>query len=71
MQLIIKDPTEKYQMQIQQAIKNANSIIDKHARKYLTNIKPAAPKLNVFLKTHKENQPIRPIINNRRSPDII
>ena len=27
MQLINKDPTEKYQKQIQQAIKNANSII--------------------------------------------
>ena len=33
-----------------------------------TNIKPAAPKLNVALKTHKENQPIRPIINNRQAP---
>ena len=32
------------------------------------NIKPAAPKLNLQLKTHKENQPIRPVINNRQAP---
>ena len=66
--LLNKDPTEKYQKQVQQAIKNANSIIDKNAHKYLTNIKPTAPKLNVHLKTHKENQPIRPVINNRPAP---
>ena len=34
----------------------------------MTDIKPAARKLNVALKTHKENQPIRPIINNRQAP---
>ena len=32
------------------------------------NIKPIAPNLNVQLKTHKENQPIRPVINNRQAP---
>jgi len=32
------------------------------------NIKPTAPTLNVQLKTHKENQPIRPVINNTQAP---
>ena len=32
------------------------------------NTKPTAPNLNVQLKTHKENQPIRPVINNRQAP---
>ena len=68
MQLINKDPTEKYQKQIQQTIKNTDSIIDKRTCKYLTNIKPAAPKLNVYLKTHKENQPIPPVINSMQAP---
>jgi len=32
------------------------------------NIKPAAPKLNVYVKSHKENEPITPVINNTQSP---
>ena len=32
------------------------------------NIKPTAPKLTVQLKTHKENQPNRPVINNTPAP---
>jgi len=32
------------------------------------NIKPAAPKLNVYIKTHKENEPIRTEINNTQAP---
>jgi len=32
------------------------------------NIKPAAPKLNVYIKTHKENEPIRPVIDNTQPP---
>jgi len=63
-----KDPMEKYQKLIQQAIKKANSIIDKNVHKYLMNIKPTAPKLTVQLKTHKVNQPIRPVINNTPAP---
>ena len=27
-----------------------------------------APKLNVYIKTHKENKPIRPIVNNTHAP---
>jgi hypothetical protein len=27
-----------------------------------------APKLNVYIKTHKENEPIRPVVNNIHAP---
>ena len=63
-----KDPTDKYRKQIQQAIKNCNLIIEKHTQRYLTNIKLMAPKLNVYLKIHKVNEPIRPVINNMQAP---
>jgi Asp-tRNA(Asn)/Glu-tRNA(Gln) amidotransferase A subunit family amidase len=63
-----KDPTDTYQKQIQNAIKKCNTLIDKHAQKYLINIKQMAPKLNVYIKTHKENKPIRPIVNNTHAP---
>jgi len=39
---INKDPTEKYQRQIQQTIQRCNLPVDKQTYKYLTNIKPMA-----------------------------
>jgi hypothetical protein len=52
-----KDPTDTYQKQIQNAIKKCNTVIDKHAQKYLINIKPMAPKLNEYIKTTKKTNP--------------
>jgi len=63
-----KDPTEKYQAIIQHTLKNNNLITEKQQYKYLMNIKPTAPKLNAYIKTHKENEPIRPVINNTQAP---
>jgi hypothetical protein len=37
-------------------------------RMYLTQIKPLAPKLNVLIKLHKDNEPIRPVVNNTQTP---
>jgi hypothetical protein len=34
----------------------------------LINIKPTAPKPNVYIKTRKENEPIRPVLNNIHAP---
>ena len=67
-QQVSKDPTGKYQKMIQQAIKKNTLIIERQQHKYLTNIKPAPPKLNIHIKTHKQNQPIRPVINNTQAP---
>jgi hypothetical protein len=62
-----KDPTEIYQKQIQ-TIQKCNTLIDKQTHRYLLNIKPMAPQLKVYLKTHKDNRPIRPVINNIQAP---
>ena len=64
---INKDPTDTYQKQIQHTIKKCNILVDKQAHKYLINIEPVAPKLNVYIKTHKNNEPIRPVINNTQA----
>ena len=53
---------------IQQAIKRNTLIIERQQHKYLTNIKPAPPKLNIHIKTNKQNLPIRPVINNTQAP---
>jgi hypothetical protein len=44
--------------------------MSKNARKYsyLINIKPTAPRINAYIKTHKENKPIRPVIDNTQAP---
>jgi hypothetical protein len=31
---------------------------------HLVDIKPVAPKLNVYTKTHKQNEPIRLVVDN-------
>lgn len=39
-------------------------MIDKSINKYLVLRKPTAPKLNALIKIHKENEQIRPSVNN-------
>ena len=63
-----KDPIDTYQKQIQHAIKKCNTAIYRHTQRYLINIKPAAPTLNLYIKTHKENEPMRPVVNNIHAP---
>jgi hypothetical protein len=63
-----KDPTDTYQKQILNAIQKCNTLIDKHAQKYPDKRKTSGSKLNVYIKTHKENKPIRPIVNNTHAP---
>ena len=63
-----KEPTDSFQKQIQQAIQKCDIMIDKCINKYLVNIKPTAPKLNALIKIHKENEPIRPVVNNTQAP---
>jgi hypothetical protein len=60
-----KDPTKLYQKKIQRAVSKSNMIISKEQRRHVIQMKPNAPYLNVLIKTHKQNTPIRPVINNR------
>jgi len=57
-----------HQKQIQQAVKKCDIMIDKHINKHLLNIKPRAPKLNALIKIHKENEPVRLVVNNVQAP---
>jgi len=34
---------------------------------HLVNIKPTAPKLSVFIKAHKENEPVRLVVSNTQA----
>jgi hypothetical protein len=68
MKLLNKDPTEIYIKKIHQTIQKCNTLRDKQTHRYLLNLKPKAPQLNIYLKTHKDNQPIRSVINNIQAP---
>jgi hypothetical protein len=59
-----KDPTRTFQKQIQQALQTCNLLIERDRLKHLINIKPKAPNLNAYIKTHKEGAPIQPVINS-------
>ena len=63
-----KDPTEKFQKQIQKAVTQYTDIIEKTKHKYIINVKPSTPQLKANIKTHKEGMPIRPVINNINAP---
>jgi len=63
-----KDLTDTYQKQIQQTLQKCNALMDKRSHRYLENIKPTAPKLNIYIKTNKDNEPIRPVVNNTLAP---
>ena len=65
---ITKDPTNKYNKQIHNIAQQCKLIINKHTNRHLTNLQPKAPQLNVMIKTHKENLPIRPVVNNTCAP---
>ena len=62
------DPTDTHKKQIQQTMQKCKHIIDKNKSRYILNIKPTAPKINAYIKTHKDNNPIRPVIDSTQAP---
>jgi len=66
--MLNKDPTECYHRQLQQTMQKCEDLIEKNRSKYLLNIKPTAPRINAYIKTYKENKPIRPVIENTQAP---
>ena len=63
-----KDPATTYHKRTQQLVKKCTNIIERSKSTYMLNIKPEAPKLNAYIKTHKSNEPIRLVIDNTLAP---
>ena len=49
-------------------MQKCKDLIDKDRQKYMLNIKPTAPRINAYIKTQKDNNPIRPVIDNTQAP---
>ena len=62
------DPTNRYQKEIRQVIKQADLVIDKSNNYCFLNLNPSSPKLRASTKIHKMNYPIRPIVNYKTAP---
>jgi hypothetical protein len=63
-----KDPTDKFQKQIQQAVNSSKAIVHKSQHKFTIQMNPKAPRPNALIKTHKVDKPIRPVINGIGTP---
>jgi hypothetical protein len=65
---ITTDPTQKYTKLIKKIISNSDKIRDNKKINALVPSKPTAPKLQARIKVHKDDYPIRPVVNNINSP---
>jgi len=63
----MNEPTDKYNRQISNIVKNNKTIDKKDKNKYLQS-NPKAPKLKALIKLHEENHPIRPLVNFVTAP---
>jgi hypothetical protein len=60
---IPNDPTEKFQKSIIQRVHNCNLVIKKSESWKLFNMNPKDPSIKGLTEIHKQNNPIRPIVN--------
>lgn len=62
------DPTMNFLKNINNAINKTSNIINKYQKYHSKMIKPSAPKITGLPKIHKQDRPIRPLINFTTSP---
>lgn len=63
-----KDPTTKFNTQLKQALKDTQHLLSDEEKVRMCNKNPSAPTMKALPKLHKENVPIRPVINCRNAP---
>jgi len=61
------DPTNTFQTQIRQTIRDSKTLIPKDTRWKYTNMNPSAPSIKGLIKIHKPHQLIRPVVNWRNA----
>ena len=65
---INRNSTDKYQKQTQQTLQKCKLKIEKKNTQISDEYKTQGPQLNAYVKTHKDNAPIRPAINHTQAP---
>ena len=62
------DPTDRFQIRIRETVKKCKTLIQQQQKWKYINLNPTAPTLRGTIKIHKENHPIRPIVNWKNAP---
>jgi hypothetical protein len=62
------DPTKQYQKNMRNIISKCNMAIPKDKKWLLISLIPKAPQIKGFIKLHKTDNPIRPVINFQSAP---
>jgi hypothetical protein len=62
------DPTKIFQKKIRNTLNDCQVVTYKDEKWKYINMNPAAPTIKGLIKIHKENAPIRPVINWRNAP---
>ena len=60
--------TTKFQKDVRTTLNECRHLIDTHKKWKYINLHPGAPILRGLIKVHKEDTPIRPIVNFRNAP---
>jgi hypothetical protein len=68
LQTINKDPTNKFQNKIRTVLKDCRNLITQESRPKYINLNPTHPSIRGLLKIHKDQCPIRPIVNWTNAP---
>lgn len=63
-----KDPTNKYVKELNNAINKCSNLFNETTKRYLKPINARAPQLTGLPKIHKENMPMRPVVNYTSAP---
>jgi hypothetical protein len=64
---VYNDPTKIFQKQVKTTLNDCQAVLHKDEKWKFINMNPTALTIKVLIKIHKENAPIRPIINWRNA----
>ena len=65
---VATDPMNTFQTQVRNTVKQSKTSIPKDSRWKYINMNPSAPSIKGFIKIHKQEQPIRPVVKWRNAP---
>jgi hypothetical protein len=65
---IATDATKTFQNQVRNTVNSSKTLIQKASRWRYTIMNPSAPSIKGLIKIHKQDQPIRPVVNWRKAP---
>jgi len=60
--------TDKFQKKLRSTLNDCKQLVETHSKWKHINLNPDAPVLRGLIKVHKEDTPIRPVVNYKSAP---